>query len=40
MFNESVTTIGGTVHIPEVAIGFSGGGFSDLVCYQPWLHPG
>lgn len=28
----SVTTVGGTVNIPEVAVGFSSGGFSDYVC--------
>jgi hypothetical protein len=28
---RSVTTVGGTTHIPEVAAGFSGGGFSDIV---------
>jgi hypothetical protein len=34
LFRDSVTAVGGTTHIPEVAVGFSGGGFSDIVrCY-------
>lgn len=28
---SSVTAVGGTITIPEVAVSFSGGGFSDLV---------
>lgn len=27
----SVTAVGGTIHVPEIAVDFSGGGFSDLV---------
>ena len=30
----SVTSVGGTVFVPERAVSFSGGGFSDVVC--PW----
>lgn len=29
MIHDSVTAVGATVGIPEVAVGFSGGGFSD-----------
>ena len=28
---HSVTAVGGTIHVPETAVFFSGGGFSDLV---------
>jgi hypothetical protein len=31
MHARSVTAVGGTTHIPEVAAEFSGGGFSDIV---------
>lgn len=27
----SVTAVGGTIHVPEVAVSFSGGGFSNVV---------
>ena len=29
LINPSVTAVGGTFQVPEVAVGFSGGGFSD-----------
>ncbi len=28
---SSVTAVGGTIHVPEVAVSFSGGGFSNTV---------
>ena len=28
---DSVTAVGGTIHVPEVAVDFSGGGFSNFV---------
>ncbi len=28
---NSVTAVGGTVRVPETAVSFSGGGFSDVV---------
>lgn len=27
-----MTAVGGTIHVPETAVDFSGGGFSNLVC--------
>ncbi|KAH9162130.1 hypothetical protein EDB89DRAFT_2104352 [Lactarius sanguifluus] len=33
---HSVTAVGGTVHIPEVAASFSGGGFSDYFERPNW----
>ena len=36
----SVTTVGGTHYIPEVAVGFSGGGFSNYVSVTQILRVG
>ncbi|KAI0299096.1 tripeptidyl peptidase A [Multifurca ochricompacta] len=33
-----VTAVGGTVHIPEVAVNFSGGGFSNYFPRPDWQH--
>ena len=30
---DSVTAVGGTIFVPEIAVPFSGGGFSNVVCH-------
>lgn len=34
LLSNSVTSVGGTVNVPEKGVYFSGGGFSNLVSYH------